>query len=69
MRPPDGPELSFLGTVATFGFAGEVTTSELSIESLFPADEATARGAYFVSLPGLLVDLRHHAVLLVEELA
>ena len=41
LRPPDGPELSFLGTVATFGFAGEVTSSELSIESLFPADEAT----------------------------
>jgi transcriptional regulator with XRE-family HTH domain len=42
MRTPAGGELSFLGTVATFGFAGEVTTSELSIESLFPADPATA---------------------------
>jgi len=42
MRTPDGDELSFVGTVATFGFAGEVTTSELSIESLFPADAATA---------------------------
>ena len=41
LRPPDGPELSFLGTVATFGFAGEVTSSELTIESLFPADAAT----------------------------
>lgn len=41
LRPPDGPELSFLGTVATFGFAGEVTSSELTIESLFPADDAT----------------------------
>ncbi len=41
MRTPDGEELSFLGTVASFGFAGEVTTSELTIESLFPADAAT----------------------------
>jgi transcriptional regulator with XRE-family HTH domain len=42
LRAPDGGELSFVATVATFGFAGEVTTSELSIESLFPADAATA---------------------------
>jgi transcriptional regulator with XRE-family HTH domain len=41
-RTPDGPELSFLGTVANFGLAGEVTTSELSIELLFPADRTTA---------------------------
>ena len=42
LRMPDGGELSFFGTVATFGTAVEVTTSELSIESFFPADEATA---------------------------
>jgi transcriptional regulator with XRE-family HTH domain len=42
LRGPDGAELSLIGTVASFGFAGEVTTSELSIESLFPADRATA---------------------------
>jgi transcriptional regulator with XRE-family HTH domain len=42
LRAPSGAELSFLGTVATFGLAGEVTTSELSIELLFPADRATA---------------------------
>jgi transcriptional regulator with XRE-family HTH domain len=41
LRAPSGEELSFIGTVATFGFAGEVTTSELSIELLFPADAAT----------------------------
>jgi hypothetical protein len=35
-------ELSFFSTVATFGAAVEVTTSELSIESFFPADAATA---------------------------
>jgi len=35
-------ELSFIGTVATFGTAVEVTASELSIESFFPADEQTA---------------------------
>jgi transcriptional regulator with XRE-family HTH domain len=42
LRSPRGDKLSLIGTVATFGFAGEVTTSELSIELLFPADEATA---------------------------
>jgi transcriptional regulator with XRE-family HTH domain len=35
-------ELSFISTVATFGTAVEVTASELSIESFFPADEHTA---------------------------
>jgi hypothetical protein len=42
MRSPDGDELSFFATVATFGTAIEVTTSELSIELTFPADAATA---------------------------
>jgi transcriptional regulator with XRE-family HTH domain len=39
---PDGAELSFLSTVATFGTAVDVTAAELSIESFFPADNATA---------------------------
>jgi transcriptional regulator with XRE-family HTH domain len=42
MRSPGGEELSFFATVATFGTASEVTTSELSIELTFPADAATA---------------------------
>jgi transcriptional regulator with XRE-family HTH domain len=42
MRAPDGRELSFFATVATFGTAVEITTSELSIELAFPADTATA---------------------------
>jgi transcriptional regulator with XRE-family HTH domain len=42
LRVPDGRELSFFATVATFGTAVEVTTSELSIELAFPADAATA---------------------------
>jgi transcriptional regulator with XRE-family HTH domain len=42
LRAPDGRELSLFGTIATFGTAIEVTTSELSIESFFPADAATA---------------------------
>src|SRR5437899_1489070 len=42
LRTGDGRELSFFGTVATFGTAAEVTTSELSIELFFPADAATA---------------------------
>ena len=35
-------ELAFISTVATFGTAVEVTASELSIESFFPADRVTA---------------------------
>ena len=35
-------ELSFISTVSTFGTAVEVTASELSIESFFPADDQTA---------------------------
>jgi transcriptional regulator with XRE-family HTH domain len=42
LRVPDGGVLSLFGTIATFGTAFEVTTSELSIESFFPADAATA---------------------------
>jgi len=42
MRGPEGGELSFFATVATFGTAVEVMTSELSIELTFPADAATA---------------------------
>jgi transcriptional regulator with XRE-family HTH domain len=39
----DGRELSFFGMFATFDIPFEVTTSELAIELLFPADEATAK--------------------------
>ena len=42
MTAPGGGELSLFATVATFGTAAEVTTSELSIELSFPADAATA---------------------------
>jgi transcriptional regulator with XRE-family HTH domain len=38
----DGAVLSFISTVTTFGTALDVTVSELSIESFFPADAATA---------------------------
>jgi transcriptional regulator with XRE-family HTH domain len=34
--------LSFVSTIATFGTARDITAAELSIESFFPADEATA---------------------------
>lgn len=37
-----GRELSFFGTVATFGTPLDVTVSELAIESFFPADPETA---------------------------
>jgi transcriptional regulator with XRE-family HTH domain len=37
-----GPPLSFISTVTTFGTAVEVTVSELSLEAFFPADPDTA---------------------------
>ena len=51
VRTPDGGELSFFGMFASFDTPFEVTTSELAIEFLFPADRATAerlhaRGAH-----------------------
>jgi transcriptional regulator with XRE-family HTH domain len=46
-------ELAFISIVATFGTAVEVTASELSIESFFPADRRTAEAvrAYVEALP------------------
>ena len=41
-RAPDGGELSFFGMFATFDTPFEVTASELALELLFPADQATA---------------------------
>jgi transcriptional regulator with XRE-family HTH domain len=38
----DGAELTFLSMIATFGTPLDVTVSELSIESFFPADETTS---------------------------
>ncbi|WAL75771.1 helix-turn-helix transcriptional regulator [Kitasatospora sp. YST-16] len=35
-------ELSFIGTIATFGTARDLTMAELIIESFFPADDRTA---------------------------
>ena len=42
VRGPGGSELSFFGMFATFDTPFEVTTSELAIELLFPADRETA---------------------------
>ena len=42
LRRPDGDDLSFFSTVATFGTARDITVEELSVESFFPADESTA---------------------------
>jgi len=39
----EGLRLSLFTVIATFGTAQDVTTDELRIESLFPADEETAR--------------------------
>jgi hypothetical protein len=46
MRAPDGAELSFFGMFASFDTPFEVTTSELAIELLFPADRATAEALH-----------------------
>ena len=35
-------ELSFISTITTFGRASDITVSELSIESFYPTDSATA---------------------------
>ena len=43
MRAPDGSEHAFFGMFATFDTPFEVTTSELAMELLFPADRATAQ--------------------------
>jgi hypothetical protein len=42
LRVPTGGEWSFFGMFAGFDTPFEVTTSELAIELLFPADQATA---------------------------
>jgi transcriptional regulator with XRE-family HTH domain len=42
VRTADGGELAFFGMFATFDTPFEVTTSELAIEFLFPADRRTA---------------------------
>ena len=42
LRVPTGGECSFFGMFASFDTPFEVTTSELAIELLFPADRATA---------------------------
>jgi transcriptional regulator with XRE-family HTH domain len=42
MRTPDGGELAFFGMFASFDTPFEVTTSELAVELLFPADRTTA---------------------------
>jgi transcriptional regulator with XRE-family HTH domain len=41
--PGSGAELSMFSTLATFGTALDITLEELSIESFFPADDATER--------------------------
>jgi transcriptional regulator with XRE-family HTH domain len=42
IRADDGAELSFFGMFATFDTPFEITTSELAMELLFPADAQTA---------------------------
>jgi hypothetical protein len=41
MSAPDGGELRFMSTVTTFGTALDISVAELTIESFFPADDAT----------------------------
>jgi hypothetical protein len=44
VRAPAGAEWSFFGMFAGFDTPFEVTTSELAVELLFPADRATKEG-------------------------
>jgi transcriptional regulator with XRE-family HTH domain len=46
VRTPDGDALSFFGMFAGFDTPFEVTTSELAIELLFPADRTTAEALH-----------------------
>jgi transcriptional regulator with XRE-family HTH domain len=46
VRTPDGGELSFFGMFASFDTPFEVTSSELAIELLFPADRTTAEALH-----------------------
>lgn len=41
-RMTDKLQLSFFNTLTTFGTALDITLSELTIEALYPADEATS---------------------------
>jgi hypothetical protein len=43
VRSGAGADLRFFSTMATFGTAVDITVAELSIESFFPADEATRK--------------------------
>ena len=51
IRQDDGTVLSFFSTLATFGTALDVTLAELTIESFFPADRATADALSALDLP------------------
>jgi len=46
VRTPEGGELAFFGMFAGFDTPFEVTTSELAIELLFPADRQTAEALH-----------------------
>jgi hypothetical protein len=48
VRTRDG-ELSFFGMFASFDTPFEVTTSELAVELLFPADRTTAQALHALS--------------------
>ena len=51
LRVPDGGELAFISTIATFGTASDITVSGLAVESFFPADATTAERLRYSS-PG-----------------
>jgi len=52
LRDGEGGELAFISTMTTFGTATDITVSELSIESFFPADARTAEAVHaLASLP------------------
>lgn len=52
VRPSSGGELSFFGMFASFDTPFEVTTSELAIEFLFPANRTTAETLHELARDG-----------------
>lgn len=51
LRMADGQVLSFISTTTVFGTAVDVTVQELTLESFFPADAATAQALQRLALP------------------
>lgn len=52
LRTPDGAVLSFISTTTVFGTAVDVTVQELTLETFFPLDTATAEALRQIAAAG-----------------